>query len=87
MRFDPSTTVKFYNSQVKSTLTFLLLYVPYGPIGMLIESVLYSNQPLSAGKQAFKQDFEIGSPNFMWAEDAMLLGGSGGMLPQKILKN
>lgn len=44
---------------------------------MLIESVLYSNQPLSAGQQAFRQDFEIGSPNFMQAEDAMLLGGSG----------
>lgn len=72
---------------ILATVDGLLLYVPYGPIGMLIESVPYSNQPLSAGQQAFRQDFEIGSPNFMRAEDAMLLGGSGGMLPQEILKN
>ena len=43
--------------------------------------------------QAFSQDFESGSPNFMWAKGphsicgTVLLRGSGGMLPQKILKN
>ena len=38
--------------------------------------------------QVFSQDFESGSPNFMWAIcGTMILRGPGGMLPQKILKN